>query len=1571
MPFQKNTRDGNSMRTRLEKKLSRVFLLLLNLRKLTSDLKVISGILLSLALGSSLAVAAVGDQVHQIGVPVSGVSTFCSIGLAFDGTALYYDRCGDSNIYKVNPITGALEGTFNTGISEFPNALAFDKTRNGLWIGSQSCNASGMPIYFWDFDDNSVSLAFTIPSTLINPATGQQFVSFCFTDGLAFNPNNPADPNDDELWFSDDVNGNIGVFRPNGTFVKGLNGATVDPSLGSTSGLAIGGANLYLANNGGGDVFRADISTNPLTRVDQFTSGDTRQEDMECDPITFAPTEVMWVRTTPQGGIFPDVITAYEIEPNTCGAGGAVSLHLGFPGGTANPSGSIAEPVNTATGNYFLQQMDVQIPGRGLSLTLMRTYNSLDTYSGPLGRGWTHSYNAFLTENPGGSVVIKQGDGRGEFYDPIGGGNYQARFAGVFSILIKNSDGTFTLTQKDQTQYQFSGTGKLNRLLDKNGNAIEFSYDTSGNLTTIVDTVGRSIVLVYDANRRIVRLSDPAGRALQYGYDVQGNLVSLINANGGLTTIIYDSSQRLTKVVRPEGNVLVENTYDGAGRVLSQANGQGFVTAFAYDSPRLGDTSVTDSRGGIIIHTHDAQLRLIKEVDPLGNQTNYNYDSNNNRSTITDKNGNTTFFSYDSRGNVTSKTDPLGNVTAIIYDALNNPTRRTDPLGNVTNYSYDAKGNLTQVTDPLGNISRISYDTFGQPITLTDARGSVTTNTFDAQGNLLRITDALGNQTSFAYDAVGRRIGVTNARGHTTSFAYDNNNNLLRVVDPLGNATAYTYDANNNRIRVTDPRGNATIFAYDANDLLSSVRDPLGNATTYVYDEVNNRTVLTDARGNTTRYTYDAANRLLSVADALGNPTGYAYDPNGNLLAQTNPLGHVTTFSYDALNRLLSTTDALGNTTQNVYDAVGRLIQGADANGRVTRYSYDALGRLVGVIDPAGGTASYAYDAVGNRTAITGPNGNTSTFVYDAVNRLISKTDPLGNVYSYVSDQVGNRVQLTDSKGNLIRYAYDPNNRLVEILYPDLSRVNFQYDPTGNRTQMIDALGTSNYQYDSLNRLTQYVDPFNKTVGYSYGPVGNRNALVYPDGKVVSYAYDALNRMQAVTDWLGGVTTYTYDAAGNLFDTVNPNGTIADYQYDNAERLVGLGNFKSDNFPLASYGLTLDPVGNRTSINKLEPLAPIFTPKNEGLSYDQDNRLLTINGSAVSHDPNGNLTNKQGTTYDYDFADRLVRVNGGINAYQYDGVGNRLVATRGGVTTRYTLDIAGPTSNVLVENDSAGNSIAYYVHGLGLISRITPSNDARYYHYDPIGSTVALTNSSESVTDTYSYDPFGKVMNSQESTNNPFQYVGTFGLMDEGSNVLYVRARYYDAAQGRFLTKDPLTGTGNDGQSLNRYAYALNRPVILSDISGLSAKEEAPSSSNLSRSECDKFKEIVASEAKVGKLETAREYAVTNVSSSPQTLMGIPNPSDVPTAEGRIDLDYFLDIVQFSFGASPISDPAYWAVKIGANVVKSYKWVTTGNPENLTFPYQEETERLAVRLARQGKGLKDLWPTWYLNANCP
>ena len=92
---------------------------------------------------------------------------------------------------------------------------------------------------------------------------------------------------------------------------------------------------------------------------------------------------------------------------------------------------------------------------------------------------------------------------------------------------------------------------------------------------------------------------------------------------------------------------------------------------------------------------------------------------------------------------------------------------------------------------------------------------------------------------------------------------------------------------------------------------------------------------------------------------------------------------------------------------------------------------------------------------------------------------------------------------------------------------------------------------------------------------------------------------------------------------------------------------------------LASYALTLDAVGNRSGIDRIEPLAPVFTNKTQALTFDSDNRLLTLDAAAVTHDPNGNLAAEPGKSFQYDFEDRLVAASGNQSAeFSYDGVGN-------------------------------------------------------------------------------------------------------------------------------------------------------------------------------------------------------------------------------------------------------------------------------------------------------------------------
>jgi RHS repeat-associated protein len=97
-----------------------------------------------------------------------------------------------------------------------------------------------------------------------------------------------------------------------------------------------------------------------------------------------------------------------------------------------------------------------------------------------------------------------------------------------------------------------------------------------------------------------------------------------------------------------------------------------------------------------------------------------------------------------------------------------------------------------------------------------------------------------------------------------------------------------------------------------------------------------------------------------------------------------------------------------------------------------------------------------------------------------------------------------------------------------------------------------------------------------------------------------------------------------------------------------------------------------------------------------------------------------------------------------------------------------------------------------------------------YYLHDGLGSTIALVDSSGNVVQSYEYDAFGAVRS--QSGNQPTEYQFA-GQDTDPSGLQYLRARYYDPATGRFLSRDPKGG-------LNGYAYAGNDPVDNADPSG-------------------------------------------------------------------------------------------------------------------------------------------------------
>src|SRR5208337_111505 len=268
------------------------------------------------------------------------------------------------------------------------------------------------------------------------------------------------------------------------------------------------------------------------------------------------------------------------------------------------------------------------------------------------------------------------------------------------------------------------------------------------------------------------------------------------------------------------------------------------------------------------------------------------------------------------------------------------------------------------------------------------------------------------------------------------------------------------------------------------------------------------------------------------------------------------------------------------------------------------------------------------------------------------------------------------------------------------------------------------------------------------------------------------------------------------------------------YGYDNANRMTSLDNTTSSGTAIAVYAYTLDNNGNRTGINQTVPLTMNAAATNIPFSYNsQGGRLLSAGSNNFTYDNEGQLSSGYSNNYTFDYNHRLTGI--GTNyQFSYDGTGNRLMAVRYGITTKYIYDLNG---NLLADTDVNNNILHYYVYGAGLLEMVD-STGAYCYHFDATGNTVAMTNSSQNIANAYTNDPFGNMLDQQETDPQPFKYVGQYGVMAEANGFCYMRARYYDPQVGRFVSEDP---QGFDGGDVNLYLYASGNPIMRIDPLGL------------------------------------------------------------------------------------------------------------------------------------------------------
>jgi RHS repeat-associated protein len=493
------------------------------------------------------------------------------------------------------------------------------------------------------------------------------------------------------------------------------------------------------------------------------------------------------------------------------------------------------------------------------------------------------------------------------------------------------------------------------------------SYDPSNNLTSVQLPTGAHMDYLYDRTGPHPYLPiagiDPQGNRVDYTYDTPGNLIQKKEANGWDTvSFSYNSNGTLKDATdgRRTANSRCPNTaatycygYDTNGNRTSETPPAPLgVTTYTYDSlSRI--TSVTDGKNQTTSFTYDVFDRVTQAQFADGSTVTYQYDGDGNRTQRIDSSGTAT-YTYDALNRLTQQTLPSGTFT-YGYDPANNLVSLTDSGGTV-NYGYDAADELTTVTEPGGSQATFSYDANGNRTGTLYPNGVGLTMTHDSSQRLLSILSKKSfSGPPITYWTYSYQNGSSDSdllqhatnvvTGVTTNYVYSLFNGLQSAIGG-GQSYSYIYDANGNMTSKT-VNGVTTNYTYDAANELSGsgyTFDANGNqtaspdVTSLVYNTKDQTTSMTPAGGSPISMTYSGMNQWERNAEGsstfrnsgLGvtgiGSTSYTREPDGTLVDERNPAGGSGNYYYlfDGLDSVIGLTDSAGNLVDTYkYDPYG------------------------------------------------------------------------------------------------------------------------------------------------------------------------------------------------------------------------------------------------------------------------------------------------------------------------------------------------------------------------------------------------------------------------------------------------------------------------------------------------------------------------------------------------------------------------------------------------------------------------------------------------------------------------
>ncbi len=508
---------------------------------------------------------------------------------------------------------------------------------------------------------------------------------------------------------------------------------------------------------------------------------------------------------------------------------GAVGVHAG---------------VNVNNGNYYVANTDFFLPTSGLNIEVTRTYNSRSSYvQGFFGVGWSSELEGYLKVNGKNVDYFEGGGGNIVSFVPSGQDKWINSLYGL-QTLTKTKTG-WVLEGVTGKLLSFDAQGKLARIADKNGNAIDVVYK-AGLIDQLRDNFNNQVKFTwkeFNKKPRVIRIERDALK-VSYTYSPIGNLTKAVGVDGVPYVYDYDDEHNMTKITYANGEYKamaynksrdwitrfrdrdgMTTTYDYFSDSLDPENKFGTIVTrfqegskdreiskFWYEFRKRADGSkfnyraVTSVRGVVseTIFTECCGTPLVVSQWPDSEKPGVSPRAL--EWTIAKGNKTTTSFDYYADGLLKKKTAPDGTVTTLSYDTKHRKVSSVQKGARKISYTYDANGNLATALDHSDNRSlKLGYDVQGRITSVAESvpEGKQVASRmvffrYDGGGRPVEIKEKSASGEGvirMKYSASGEVEGVFNAQGR--ALASDSEmevarkvamtfQNLLEIVQPAG-----------------------------------------------------------------------------------------------------------------------------------------------------------------------------------------------------------------------------------------------------------------------------------------------------------------------------------------------------------------------------------------------------------------------------------------------------------------------------------------------------------------------------------------------------------------------------------------------------------------------------------------------------------------------------------------------------------------------------------------------------------------------------------------------------------------